>query len=103
MPTVQSRRILHPRLLTTAVALTMMIALTIAFPSPVRGDPGPAAQSSEDALAQTYYGLLLRNTPYVESLWVPDNNAYSSVEAMVGNAVLLRFGRYDAAAGKSVV
>lgn len=62
--------------------------------------PDARAESpgSEDALAKIYYGLLLRNTPFLQTLWDQQAGAYSGVEGLVGNAVLLEFGDYDAAA-----
>ena len=55
---------------------------------------------SADAVADTYYLALLKNTPVMESFWDPAIGAYSpasdSYIGIGGNAVLLNFGNYDA-------
>ncbi|NYH87885.1 discoidin domain-containing protein [Actinopolymorpha rutila] len=55
---------------------------------------------SEDDLARTYYHLLLRNTRFQESTWNAEQGTYGienwDVVGVLGNAVLLRFGTYDA-------
>ncbi|MET9022478.1 discoidin domain-containing protein [Actinopolymorpha sp. NPDC004070] len=55
---------------------------------------------SEDELARTYYRLLLRNTRFQESTWNAEQGTYGieswDVVGALGNAVLLRFGTYDA-------
>lgn len=55
---------------------------------------------SADAVVDTYYAALLKNTPIMESFWDPAIGAYSpdstSYMGIGGNAVLLKFGDYDA-------
>lgn len=77
----------------TALAVALLAWLGTAPPGARADEPG-----SEDRLAEVYHGLLLRNTPFLQTLWDERAGAYSGVEGLVGNAVLLRFGEYDAAA-----
>src|SRR5258705_1450849 len=67
----------------------------------------PAAQAapapgSEDAVAGSYHRALLANTRHVETTWNEATGSYPIADflfvATFGNAVLLEFGDYDAAA-----
>lgn len=73
----------------TAYAATAAGSVDAALPS-----------GSEDDLARTYYQLLLRNTRFQETTWNAEQGTYGienwDVVGVLGNAVLLRFGSYDA-------
>ncbi|GAB3743439.1 discoidin domain-containing protein [Microlunatus parietis] len=93
MPTTRPHR---------ARSMIVCLLLALALMAGWFGARAPAAGAeppgSEDDLARVYYGLLLRNTPFLQTLWNEQAGAYSGVEGLVGNAVLLEFGDYDAAA-----
>ena len=63
------------------------------------GAATPIPGGSADAVADTYYQALLKNTPVMESFWDPAIGAYSPINTSYigigGNAVLLKFGNYD--------
>jgi hypothetical protein len=57
---------------------------------------------SEDAIAGQYHDALLQHTRWVETTWNATNGFYNLVDmdftSVLGNAVLLKFGSYDATA-----
>lgn len=63
---------------------------------------GAQAAGSEDALASTYYLMLEKNTPFMESTWDDQTGSYPDTDfyfaGTLGNAVLLKFGTYDESA-----
>ncbi|WP_020575444.1 discoidin domain-containing protein [Actinopolymorpha alba] len=75
------------------------VLLVSTVQAPARGDTGLPA-GSEDALARAYYQLLLQNTRFQESTWNAELGSYGieswDVVGTLGNAVLLKFGTYDA-------
>src|SRR5690606_28309966 len=96
---------------TTAVALATAGALLLA-PATAQGAPpaSPAtttavadapAYGAPDATAADYYGALLRHTRWVETVWDASAGVYQlkdmNFAVVLGNAVLLTHGEYDAA------
>lgn len=85
--------------------LGVVIAASFALAGIVPAGAAPATTAlppgSEDALAKSYYRLLLQNTRFQETLWNEAEGSYGianwDVVGVLGNAVLLTFGRYDAA------
>jgi hypothetical protein len=73
-------------------------ALAVAA-APAQAAPAPG---SEDAVARSYHRALLANTRHVETTWNEATGSYPIADflfvATFGNAVLLEFGDYDAAA-----
>ncbi|OLT50896.1 discoidin domain-containing protein [Cellulosimicrobium sp. CUA-896] len=80
---------------------------------PAQGDPaaagpdasgqvayGEVAYGAPDAIAADYYAALLRHTRWVESVWDESAGVYQSKDmnfaVVLGNAVLLTHGEYDA-------
>ena len=83
------------------LALVLVGVAVVAFQSPARGVQGASLPSgSEDQLAKVFYRLLLENTRFQESTWNADLGSYNienwDVVGTLGNAILLRFGTYDA-------
>lgn len=80
----------------TAGLLAMSLCLAWAVGTAQAATPA----GSEDAIAHTYYGLLEQNTPFLEATWDPVLGTYPIANGYyygtLGNAVLLRFGSYDA-------
>jgi len=72
---------------------------TASTPAPA---PTPAAQDAvaQDEVAQTYYEVLLRHTNWVEQQWDEAAGSYKfanqTFTAVLGNAVILTRGDYDA-------
>lgn len=91
------------RRLVSSLACVVLLG-TGASIAPVAAQPtvGKPPAGSEDALARVYYRLLLTNTRYQETLWDPELGSYGienwDVVGTLGNAVLVKFGRYDAKA-----
>ncbi|HEY6739886.1 MAG TPA: hypothetical protein VI076_13665, partial [Actinopolymorphaceae bacterium] len=85
-----------------ALLVLVLLAVSAVGVAPASAAPARSAlpPGSEDALARTYYRLLLENTRFQESTWDPDLGSYGienwDVVGTLGNAVLLRFGTYDA-------
>ncbi|MEN0071795.1 MAG: hypothetical protein AAGC63_12480 [Propionicimonas sp.] len=80
------------------LAATMLLSGLVATVTPAQA--APAIES--DAVAQTYYEVLLRHTPFAESQWDSANQRYTTNNYMgesliLGNAVLLTRGDYDEA------
>lgn len=75
-----------------ALALSALPALAAATP--------PGAPAPDDAVAAQYYRLLLRHTHWAESQWDATAGHYAtanfSFAVVLGNAVLLTHGDYDA-------
>ncbi|MTG87678.1 hypothetical protein GJV82_01715 [Cellulosimicrobium sp. BIT-GX5] len=95
---------------TTAVALATAGALLLA-PATAQGAPPASpttttavadapAYGAPDATAADYYGALLRHTRWVETVWDASAGAYQlkdfNFAVVLGNAVLLTHGEYDA-------
>jgi hypothetical protein len=83
-----------------------VIALTLTTFAMTERPARPATAGTEQALTDTYYRALLLNTPFVESTWDATAGTYQIKDfyhiAVLGNAVLLKFGTYDpGAAGVS--
>jgi F5/8 type C domain len=87
--------------------LTVVLLLVVGLPQAVLGesataDPGvtTAGQASEDGPAGVYYRLLLKHTRWMETQWDEAAGRYSATSfafaGVLGNAVLLKFGSYDA-------
>lgn len=59
----------------------------------------PLAAGNADAVADTYYTALVKNTPIMEASWDSTLGAYSPTNdtyiGVLGNAVMLRFGDFD--------
>lgn len=82
----------------TLLAATMFLSGLVATVTPAQA--APAIES--DTVAQTYYEVLLRHTPFAESQWEAANQRYTTNNYMgesliLGNAVLLTRGTYDEA------
>ncbi|MEQ7010895.1 discoidin domain-containing protein [Actinopolymorpha sp. B17G11] len=89
------------------VSLLAGLAGIATLACPATGAPTPEAvpsasalpAGSEDALARSYYRLLLENTRFQESTWDPALGSYGienwDVIGTLGNAILLKFGTYD--------
>jgi hypothetical protein len=89
------------RTLRSRVALVIAaIALILTASAANAGPAAPAAGGTEQTLTDTYYRALLLNTPFVESTWDATASTYKITDfyhvAVLGNAVLLKFGKYDA-------
>ncbi|GAB3412141.1 discoidin domain-containing protein [Flindersiella endophytica] len=88
-----------------SVVIGVVIAVSSALAGLSGAAPAGAApalpRGSEDALAKGYYRLLLQNTRFQETLWNEAEGTYGianwDVVGVLGNAVLLEFGTYDAA------
>lgn len=83
-----------------AAVATPMIAVgpAVAASGPVSAEA--AAYAAPDDTAADYYAALLRHTRWVNSVWDPSIGAYQSKDfnfaVVLGNAVLLTHGEYDA-------
>jgi hypothetical protein len=81
-----------------AVALALPIALGSAAPAAQAVDE--PAYGAPDATAADYYGALLRHTQWVNSVWDASIGAYKLADfdfaVVLGNAVLVTHGEYDA-------
>ncbi|GAA5011455.1 discoidin domain-containing protein [Actinopolymorpha pittospori] len=95
------------RLLLAVGVAALVLPLALARPAPSAAaapSPPPTVAAlpdgSQDDLARVYYDLLLRNTRFQESTWNEQQGSYGianwDVVGTLGNAVLLRFGTYDA-------
>ncbi|WP_378144322.1 discoidin domain-containing protein [Cnuibacter sp. UC19_7] len=93
-------------LITAAALCSPVIALTgpalaaSAAPSSPAAVVGPAAYGAPDDTAAEYYAALLRHTRWTNTVWDASINAYQSKDfnfaVVLGNAVLLTHGDYDA-------
>ena len=79
-------------------ALLLPAATYTAMPAAAAAEP--IQYGAPDSIAADYYGALLRHTRWSESMWDPSINAYKFVDfnfaVVLGNAVLLTHGEYDA-------
>ena len=86
----------------SAAALTLSAftaAIDQAQAAPAAPGAGADVAADQHAIADIYYRALLLNTPFVESTWDPAAGTYRITDfyhvAVLGNAVLLKFGTYD--------
>ncbi|MER7274917.1 discoidin domain-containing protein [Dactylosporangium sp. NPDC000244] len=83
---------------TTAAAAALVVTAALTAPAAVAEDT--PAFGAPDAIAADYYGALLRHTRWVETVWDPAAGAYQLTDfnfaVVLGNAVLLTHGDYDA-------
>lgn len=86
------------RLTATLAAVGLTVPL-LAAALPAAADDG-ADHGAPDAIAADYYGALLRHTRWVESVWDANAGVYQlkdfNFAVVLGNAVLLKYGEYDA-------
>ncbi|MEV4133881.1 discoidin domain-containing protein [Dactylosporangium sp. NPDC049742] len=84
--------------LAASAATVALVATALVGPEAV-ADDAPAF-GAPDAIAADYYGALLRHTRWVETVWDPAAGAYQLTDfnfaVVLGNAVLLTRGEYDA-------
>ncbi|MGM1018425.1 MAG: discoidin domain-containing protein [Actinomycetota bacterium] len=85
-------------LIVAAAVAAPMAALVPATPSVAA--PAAAAYGAPDDTAADYYAALLRHTRWVNTVWDPAIGAYQAKDfnfaVVLGNAVLLTHGEYDA-------
>ena len=91
--------ILH-RFLVGALALAIAVPVAAsAPPTPVHA-AAPVAYGAPDAIAGQYYGALLRHTRWAETQWDSTAGVYRFADfnfaVVLGNAVLITHGDYDA-------
>lgn len=100
-----------------SAALAAVLAAALLAPTAAHGapDPGhghvpggadgavagqPAAHGAPDAIAADYYAALLRHTRWVDTVWDESAGVYQAKDmnfaVVLGNAVLLTHGEYDA-------
>ncbi|MBD5785932.1 discoidin domain-containing protein [Cellulosimicrobium terreum] len=106
MPTPNLRTPRRGTALATAAALAASVAL-LAPSTAAQADPAPsgtgtttAEHGAPDPIAADYYEALLRHTNWVETIWDEGAGVYQSKDmnfaVVLGNAVLLTHGEYDA-------
>jgi hypothetical protein len=82
------------RTLAFACAAVILLGLASATPAGARRARDPGQQVTD-----IYYRALLLNTPFVESTWDEQAGSYRLTDfyhvAVLGNAVLLKYGEYD--------
>ena len=92
-----------PRSARALLARTLVLALLalLAPPGAARAAPAGAAGEGGDPVARTYYRLLLKHTRWTEQQWDGAAGHYQlrdfNFAVVLGHAVLLRYGDYDAA------
>ncbi|HWS51342.1 MAG TPA: discoidin domain-containing protein [Microbacterium sp.] len=89
-----------------ALALATAVAVPVALLTPATSASAAspvikaAAFGAPDDIAADYYAALLRHTRWVNTVWDPAINAYEAKDfnfaVVLGNAVLLTHGEYDA-------
>ncbi|WP_432990044.1 discoidin domain-containing protein [Dactylosporangium sp. CA-233914] len=91
------RRLLSA-LATSAASVALVVTAALVPPDAVASDT--PAFGAPDAIAADYYAALLRHTRWVETVWDPAAGAYQLTDynfaVVLGNAVLLTHGNYDA-------
>ncbi|GAB3596604.1 discoidin domain-containing protein [Microbacterium tumbae] len=92
------------RALTLVVAAAVVTPLAALVPAQQATAAGPAVRTAAfgapDEIAADYYAALLRHTRWVNTVWDPAIGAYQfkdfNFAVVLGNAVLLTHGEYDA-------
>jgi hypothetical protein len=76
------------------------VAAALPYVHPQRAAAGPSDPLADDVVAQTYYRVLLRHTRWAETQWDAASGHYRATDfsfaVVLGNAVLLTRGQYDA-------
>jgi len=84
---------------TAATSAALVVTAAVVPPGAAASDDGPG-YGAPDAIAADYYAALLRHTRWVETVWDPASGAYLLKDfdfaVVLGNAVLLTHGDYDA-------
>lgn len=93
------------QVLQAGAAAGVVAALSAAFPvqaTAAAPDPAVDMATGDDPVARTYYRVLLRHTRWAETQWDASKGHYTRTDfgfaVVLGNAVLLTRGTYDAGA-----